>query len=85
MGSYEIYLKRSAEKELRSLPGKDLARVTKRIASLREDPRPHGSEKLGGGEQYRVRQGDYRIVYSIDDGARRVDVVKIGNRREVYR
>lgn len=85
MASYSVSLKRSAEKELRALPRADVARLVKRIGALADNPRPHGAEKLSGGEQYRVRQGDYRIVYSIDDAAFRVEVVKIGHRREVYR
>jgi mRNA interferase RelE/StbE len=52
---------------------------------LADDPRPPGSEKLSGQDRYRIRQGDYRVVYSGDDGERLVDVVKIGHRREVYR
>jgi mRNA interferase RelE/StbE len=83
--SYSVFLKRSAEKELRGLPRADLARVARRIAALAEDPRAPGCEKLSADERYRVRQGDYRIVYSIDDAAKRVEVVRIGNRREVYR
>ncbi len=85
MGSYDVFVKRSAEKELRRLPRRDLRRVADRIAALAAEPRPPGSEKLSGAELYRIRQGDYRIVYAIDDRARRVDVIKIGHRREVYR
>jgi mRNA interferase RelE/StbE len=56
-----------------------------RIEGLASEPRPHGCEKLSGLEQYRVRQGDYRVVYGVDDEARVVIVVKIGHRRDVYR
>lgn len=83
--SYKVFIKRSAEKELRALPRVDLSRVARRIVALAADPRPAGCEKLSVDERYRVRQGDYRIVYSIDDGEKRVEVVKVGNRREVYR
>ena len=55
------------------------------IAALAEDPRPHGSQKLATGDGYRVRQGDYRIVYTVDDKAREVEVYKIRHRREIYR
>ena len=85
MASCEVRLKRSAEKELRALPRVDLTRVVDPIAALAAEPRPPGGEKLSGSEKYRIRQGDYRIVYSVDDRALRVEVVKIGHRREVYR
>jgi len=62
-----------------------LRRVTERIRGLAQNPRPSGSEKLSGQDRYRIRQGDYRIVYAIDDETRTVEVVKIGHRREVYR
>jgi mRNA interferase RelE/StbE len=52
---------------------------------LAEDPRPPGSEKLSGHDRYRHRQGDYRVVYAVDDAQRSVEIVKIGHRREVYR
>ena len=85
-GSYSLLIKRSAEKELKKLPAGDLRRVVDRIHDLAQQPRPSGCEKLSGEvERYRVRQGDYRIVYGIDDAARLIEVVKIGHRREVYR
>jgi mRNA interferase RelE/StbE len=85
-GSYSLRIKRSAEKELKKLPAGDLRRVVDRIHDLAQQPRPSGCEKLSGeAERYRVRQGDYRIVYGIDDAARLIEVVKIGHRREVYR
>jgi mRNA interferase RelE/StbE len=85
MAEYRITIKKSAARELEDIPQKDLQRVIKRIRSLAKDPRPHGSQKLSGQEQYRIRQGDYRIVYSIEDRDFLVDVVKIGHRREIYR
>jgi mRNA interferase RelE/StbE len=84
-GSYSLVIKKSAERELRVIPKPDLRRVTERINRLAETPRPSGSEKLSGQDRYRVRQGDYRIVYAVDDETRTVQVVKIGHRREVYR
>jgi mRNA interferase RelE/StbE len=56
-----------------------------RIRKLAEDPRPPGSEKLSGQDRYRIRQGDHRVVYAVDDERRAVEIVKIGHRREVYR
>ncbi|WP_455378085.1 type II toxin-antitoxin system RelE family toxin [Petrachloros mirabilis] len=83
--SYEIIVKKSAERELRALPKRDLRRVTKRLQILSHNPRPPGSEKLSGHDQYRIRQGDYRMVYTIDEDQRVVAIVKIGHRRDVYR
>ena len=85
MGSYRLEIKRTAAKEIGDLPKADCRRVVAKIQLLARDPRPHGCEKLSGAEKYRVRQGDYRILYEIDDSAKVVTVVKIGNRREVYR
>jgi mRNA interferase RelE/StbE len=83
--SYDLVVKKSAERELRTLPKQDLRHVTERLQRLSNNPRPSGCEKLSAHDQYRVRQGDYRIVYAIDDAARVVTIVKIGHRREVYR
>ena len=78
-------MKRSAEHELRRLPSRDVLRIVRVIESLAEKPRPSGCQKLATGDGYRVRQGDYRIVYTIDDQERVVEIYKIGHRREVYR
>jgi len=85
MAKYRITIKKSAAKELEALPKKDLRRIIKRIQSLVENPRPHGSQKLSGQEQYRIRQGDYRVVYSIEDKDSLIEIFKIGHRREIYR
>ena len=85
MAKYRITIKKSAAKELEALPKKDLQRIIKRIQTLAQNLRPDGSQKLSGKEQYRVRQGDYRIVYSIEDKDSLVDIFKIGHRREIYR
>lgn len=83
---YRIFLKRSAAKELERIAVRsDRQRVVRRIRALAEDPRPPGCEKLSGLPRYRVRQGRYRIVYSIDDDELVVLVVKIGDRKDVYR
>ena len=84
-GSYSLVIKKSAERELRALPKADVRRVTERIRGLAHNPRPPGNEKLSGQERYRIRQGDYRIVYAVDDERRVVEIVKVGHRREVYR
>jgi len=85
VASYSVRVKSSAIKELESLPPKDLARVAMRIEGLATDPRPPGCEKLSGQERYRLRQGDYRILYEVDDPRLVVTIVKVGHRREVYR
>ncbi|OHB76576.1 MAG: addiction module antitoxin [Planctomycetes bacterium RBG_16_55_9] len=85
MAEYKITIRKPAAKELEDIPRKDLQKLVNRIRSLAKDPRPHGSQKLSGQEQYRIRQGDYRIVYSIEDKASLIDIVKIGHRREIYR
>ena len=83
--SYKVVIKPSAVKELEAVPGKALRRIARKIADLAKAPRPTGCRKLSGRDQYRLRQGDYRIVYAVDDEHHLVEVVKIGHRREVYR
>jgi mRNA interferase RelE/StbE len=85
VGSYRLKVKRTAAKEIGALPKADCRRVVAKIQLLARDPRPHGCEKLSRAEKYRVRQGNYRILYEIDDSAKLVTVVKVGNRREIYR
>lgn len=85
MANYKILIRKTAAKELGRIPKKDLRRVIERIRSLGENPRPHGCLKLSAQERYRVRQGDYRIVYSIDDAGMTVEIFKIGHRSEIYR
>jgi len=85
MASYELVFKQSVAKDLRPIPKKDLARILRRIESLRDDPRPPGSEKLSGRERYRIRQGVYRIIYEVKDKTLIVIVVKVGHRKQVYR
>lgn len=85
MAVYSIFIKKSAARELEVLAKKDLPKVLERIEALAENPRPTGAEKLAGVELWRIRQRDYRIVYSIEDNALTVWIVKVGHRREVYR
>jgi len=85
MAEYRITIKKSAVKELEDIPRKDLQKVINHIWSLVKDPRPRGSQKLSGQKQYRIRQGNYRIVYYIEDKDLLIVIVKIGHRREVYR
>ena len=85
MVSYKVYLSRSAEKELRRIPSPFIRKIADRIQSLSLHPRPSGVQMLKGDDRYyRLRQGDYRVVYEINDGAREITIIKIGHRREVY-
>ncbi|MEZ4510889.1 MAG: type II toxin-antitoxin system RelE/ParE family toxin [Chloroflexota bacterium] len=85
MANYKIIFRQSVAKDLRSIPQQDIQRILQRIEDLAREPRPIGSEKLSGEEKYRIRQGNYRILYLIEDDIVTVTVVKIGHRREVYR
>jgi mRNA interferase RelE/StbE len=83
---YRIEIKKSAAKEIRAIGRKkERQQVVARIEALASDPRPPGCTKLSGREAYRVRQGVYRIVYTVNDEVLIVEVVKVGNRRDVYR
>ena len=84
--AYRVELKESASKALAKLPKKERQRVQAKIDALVENPRPPGVKKLEGeGRQYRIRCGDYRVVYSIEDQVLLVSVAKIGHRGDVYR
>lgn len=85
MAAYKILFKKSVEKDLRGVPRKDVQWIFKRIGLLAEDPRPVGCEKLSGQEKYRLRQGAYRILYSIQDNELTVWIVKDGHRKNIYR
>jgi mRNA interferase RelE/StbE len=87
VAKYRVVIKPSASKEIEAVgQKKDRQRIVLRIRSLGEDPRPFGCEKLSGHlDRYRVREGNYRIVYSIDDKNLLVDVVKVGHRKDIYR
>ncbi len=85
MAEYKIYFKASVEKDLRSISKKDLKKILTCIEALAKNPRPPGHEKLTGQEKYRIRQGNYRIVYSIQDKELTIWVVKVGHRKDIYR
>jgi mRNA interferase RelE/StbE len=83
---YSVRIKTSARKELASIATKaDRLRIVKRINSLADNPRPPVASKLSGRERYRIRQGRYRILYTIDDTVLTVFLIKIGDRENVYR
>jgi len=86
VAKYSLRIKKSARKELESIPTKaDKRRIIKRIQSLADNPRPPGALKLSGLERYRIRQGRYRILYTIENKVLIVHVVKIGDRKDVYK
>ena len=86
MESYELLIKASAAKELEAVGRRsDRTRIVDKIYTLKDDPRPQGCEKLTDQDGYRLRQGQFRILYVVDDDERVVTVVKIGHRRDVYR
>ncbi len=85
MDSYKIFFKRSAEKELREIPHLHLSKIVSKISLLSKNPRPHGVQMLKGeGRFFRFRQGDYRVIYEVNDPNQIVTIIKIGHRREVY-
>ncbi len=83
MAKYKIFIKKSVPNELENIPKKNLKHIVKRIQSLAENPRPRGSQKLSAQERYRIRQGNYRLVYSIQDKELAVQIFKLGHRREI--
>ena len=85
MAAYKVYFRVSVEKDFASIPRSDLKKILQRIKTLGDNPRPPGCEKLTGQERYRVRQGRYRIVYSIHDDELTVWIVKVGHREDIYR
>lgn len=85
MAEYKIYFRQSVLKDLAKIPKRELQRIIKRIEKLADDPRPRGCEKISGQDRFRIRQGSYRIVYSIQDDELTIWVVKIGHRRDIYR
>jgi len=85
MAAYKVYFRASVEKDFASIPKSDLKKILQRIKTLAKNPRPPGCEKLTGQERYRVRQGRYRIVYSIHDDELTVWIVKVGHRKDIYR
>ena len=85
MAEYEIFFKKSVWKDFKKIPKSDLKKILQCIESLGENPRQCGCKKLSGQEKYRVRKGEYRILYSIQDKELTVWIVKVGHRKNVYR
>jgi mRNA interferase RelE/StbE len=85
MPSYVVGFSAAAQQALRDLDGSVRKRIVTRLEALQDDPRPSGCKKLTNAELWRIRIGDYRVVYSIEDSKLIVLVVRVGHRREVYR
>lgn len=83
--SYRVELESRARRELFDLPEKPQQAFERIIDTLQNNPRPQGAKKLTGSEEYRIRWGDYRMLYTIDDKSRIVRVYRIGHRKDVYR
>jgi mRNA interferase RelE/StbE len=81
---YTVLVLPSAQKHLSKLPGAVATRIEDKMMELEQDPRPPGCKKLKGRDAYRIRVGDYRVIYEIHDGRLIVTVITVGHRREVY-
>ncbi len=82
---YTVYLKRSAEKELEDLPAKTHDKVIEALLSLKDDPFPQNAKKLHGREGVRIRVGNYRVLYIVDERDKKIEVISVADRKEVYR
>ena len=85
MAAYKIFFRQSVLKDVAKIPKRELQRIMKRIAALADNPKPMGYEKISGQDRFRIRQGSYRIVYSIQDDELTIWIIKIGHRKDVYR
>jgi mRNA interferase RelE/StbE len=85
MAAYSLFFKKSVQKDLDGIPKKDLRKILSRIKALAGNPRPQGCEKLTGQNRYRLRQGRYRILYSVQENELTVTIVKVGHRKDIYR
>jgi mRNA interferase RelE/StbE len=83
--TYSIQFEKRAVRELQKLQKSDQRRLVKAIDALSTDPRPHGSKKLRNTAAYRIRVGDYRVIYELEDGLLTIFIIKLGNRRDVYK
>jgi mRNA interferase RelE/StbE len=86
MESYKVVISKSAEKEISKLPVKEVLKIKETILDLADNPRPYGVKKLEGFDDfYRIKKGNYRIIYTIEDDILTVEVLKVGNRKDVYK
>jgi mRNA interferase RelE/StbE len=82
---YTVYLKRSAEKELDKLPARLHDRIIEVLLSLKDNPYPHNAKKLHGREGFRLRVGNYRVLYIVGEEDKRIEIISVADRKEVYR
>ncbi|MFT4929335.1 MAG: mRNA interferase RelE/StbE [Phenylobacterium sp.] len=82
---YEILIERSAQKSLVKIPKSEQLKIIQSIESLSDNPRPHGSKKLSGRDGWRIRIGNYRVIYEIQNNQLIVLVLSIGDRKEIYK
>lgn len=82
---YQVILSKSVQKELDRLPDEIANRIVARLSALETDPRPADVKKLKGREAWRIRVGDYRVIYEIHDRILQIIVITVGHRREIYR
>lgn len=86
MASFELHWRASTRKDLRGIPPADVSRIIESVAKLADNPLPHGSQKLTGSERtYRVRVGDYRVVYELRRDLNLIEVQRVRHRKDVYR
>ena len=86
MASYQVELTRSAEKDLKRIDKSQVATIFRGLEDFADDPRPHGVKKLSGADRiYRIRVGDYRVVYEIEDDVLLVLVIRVAHRKDVYK
>ena len=82
---YELFIEQSAEKGIKKLPKDIVSRIISKIKSLAENPRPAGCRKIVGSDQdYRFRMGDYRVVYELDEENKRITIMAVGHRKDIY-
>ncbi|MCL5103305.1 MAG: type II toxin-antitoxin system RelE/ParE family toxin [Armatimonadetes bacterium] len=83
---HEVFLERTARADLQRLPREVVERIVRRMQSLAEEPRPAGCRKISGSrDDWRIRIGEYRVIYEVDDALKRVNVMRVKHRREAYR
>lgn len=82
---YQLFIAKTAEKELNNIHKSIYQQIVNKIVSLEENPRPYGVKKLLAKEEYRIRVGDHRVLYVVDDSRRIIKIIAVGHRREVYR
>jgi mRNA interferase RelE/StbE len=86
MASYKVQWKKSAQKELRKLNKDAILKILEVVDRLADDPHPEGSGKLRGSQHtYRIRMGDYRILYSVKSEVLTIEIIRVGHRKEIYR